>query len=66
MDIEDANYISQFYIVEVDGEPIDAVELCDGRVIAIDGAQLTLFEDMESLLDSDDEDDDVERPTIPL
>jgi hypothetical protein len=66
MDFEDTNYIKHVHIIEVDGEPIDAVELSDGRVLAIDGAQVTLFEDLESLLESGDEDDDIERPAMPL
>ena len=66
MDLEDTNYIKDVHIVDVDGEPMDVIELNDGRVIAIDGERLRLFDDLQSLIDLDAEDEDVDQPMILL
>lgn len=66
MELQDLNFIRAVHTVEVDGEAVDAIELLDGRVIAIDGETATLFDDLEALLDSEDIDEDIERLAIAL
>ena len=66
MELPDMNFIKAVHAVEVDGDVVDAIELFDGRVIAIDGETATLFADLEALLDSEDDDEDVERLAIAL
>jgi hypothetical protein len=61
MDTTELHFIQATYAVELDGEPADAIELSDGRVVVIDGNRLTVFEDLESVLSFDDEDGD-DRP----
>ena len=66
MKLEDLNYISAVHALTVDGEALDVIVLADGRVIAVDGENASLFDDLAALIDSEREDDDVERQTIQL
>ena len=62
----EVTYIQAVHVVEIDGEPVDAIELIDGTVIAIDGITATLFPDLDGLLACEDEDETVKRPSIAL
>jgi hypothetical protein len=66
MDTTELHFIQATYGVELNGEPADAIELSDGRVIVIDGETLVVFDDLESVLDPDDGADDDGRPSLPL
>ena len=64
-EIESTTYISNISSHDdEDGDSVDAIELTDGRVLAITGNAVVLYEDMEdfqgSLANS------VERPRIEL
>jgi hypothetical protein len=60
------NFIAAVETIEVDGEPVDTVTLMDGRVLVIDGETVTLFDDLDALLDREEDDEEVLRPAIPL
>jgi hypothetical protein len=60
------NFIHATYEIELDGEPADAIELRDGRVIVIDGENLVVFSDAESMLEPDDDEDDDDQLSLPL
>jgi hypothetical protein len=60
------HFIHATHVLDLDGTPADAIELSDGRVIVIDGETLTVFEDLESVLEPEDDGDEDERPSIPL
>ena len=53
MDIENTTFISNISSLEdEDGASVDAIELTDGRVLAITGDAVVLYEDMEDLQES--------------
>jgi len=64
MEINDLNYVTAVSVLEFEDEPVDVIELLDGRVITIDGDRIALFESMAALHNSAD--DDAERASIPL
>ena len=66
MKLPQLEFIVGVRTVKVDRDLVDVVELADERVIAIDGENITLFEDLDALLESEDDDPENERPSISL
>lgn len=67
MQVDELYYVKALHSIESDSGPVDVVELQDGRVLAIDDVSVRLFDDLQSLLDSDEDDeDDEDRATISL
>jgi hypothetical protein len=66
MKISGMDFVVGVRIAEVAGNPVDVIELADERVIAIDGENITLFEDLDALLDLENDDAETERPSIQL
>jgi len=63
MKIKDAFFIGAVSPIETeDGDLIDAIELADGRVLAITGDSIVLYEDMDDLLEGGEDD----RPSLAL
>jgi len=61
MDTSELRFIRATGTVDVDGEPADAIELIDGRVIVLNGRTLVLFEDLDSVMAPDEDEDADER-----
>jgi len=65
--MSELHFIHAASSVHVDGTLADVLVLTDGRVIVIDGETLTIFEDLDSLLDPEEDDEDEhDRPSLPL
>jgi len=54
MKIEFASYVNAIDALEIEDQAVDVIELADGRVIAIDGESIRLFETLEDLVASSD------------
>ncbi len=65
MQIQQTNYVQAIHTVELGDEAVDAIELADGRIVAIDGESIRLFEDMQELFDSEGAEDG-DYPSLPL
>ena len=64
MSIKGAKFVKRVMAYERDnGDPLDAIELEDGNVIVIDGGKVMLYEDIDDLESSNDDD---ERPGLLL
>lgn len=66
MDSNPLRFIQAAYPFDLDGGPADAIELNDGRVIVIDGETLSIYEDLESALNPDEDEDGDQHLSIPL
>lgn len=66
METDELCFVQAVHCVELEDGPVDVIELDDGRVLAISKDLVTLFENLDSLLDGEDEDSSENRPVIVL